>query len=162
VFAAEHGLDLVVGERGEEGVAPVGEADEDVAGLFVFRDEPGVAEAGEEFVEVVPGDPAAVDGEVGGVDFAGADFGPELLSLGNGADVAIARGGLADGEFRDHVIEAAAELGVAGVGDYLREGGDDVAGGVAVEAGAFPVGVFGGFGFEADGRAERREKAIWR
>jgi len=149
LFALEHALDLFVGEVGDEAVAPIAEPNEDVAGLGVAGDEPGVAEAGEGFMQVVPRDPFPVDGEVVHFQFAGGDFGPEFAAVGRAADVAVAVGALALGHLGDHVIEAARHLGVAGGDGHLGECGQVVAGHVAIEAGAFPVRVFRSFGGKA-------------
>ena len=112
---------------------------EHLARLRVAADQIGVAQAGEQLVQVVPGHPRAVEAEALDLQSAGGDAGPQLAALRHAADVAVAVGPLALGELADHRVEPPLRLGVARRGPGLRQRGQVVAGRVALQAGALPV-----------------------
>ena len=120
VLGPEHLLHLRVRQRREQAAGPVGQRDEHVASLGVAADQVGVAQPGEQLVQVVPGHPRAVQAEALDLQRACGDARPQLTALRHGADVAVAVGELALGQLADHRIQPPLRLGVAGRRPRLR------------------------------------------
>ena len=162
VEAAELGFEDFLGLGGAEFFVDagevVGEAAFDLEGLAVAGDAVGVAQAGEDLVQGVVGDPLVVEGETGGLDATGAEF--LVDAFGDREDVAVAVGRLAGGEFGDDVIQTFAGAGVAGGGVVKREGGEEVAEGMTVDAAGFPAAVAFCLGGQAGLGAEAGEQAV--
>ena len=162
VEAAELGfedfLGLGVAEFFVDAGEVVGEAAFDLEGLAVAGDAVGVAQAGEDLVQGVVGDPLVVEGKSGGFDLAGAEV--FVDAFGDRKDVAVAVGRLAGGEFGDDVVHALKRAGVAGGGVVECEGGEVVAERVAVDAAGLPAAVAFGLGGQAGLGAEAGEQAI--
>ena len=136
-------------------------ADEHVARLLVAADQVGIAQAGEDLVQVVPGHPLAVEAEALDVAVSRAAISSHsCAAAGNAADVAVAVRALARGELRHHVVEPPLHLRIAGRGPHLRERGEVVPGRVAVEAGALPVRILRGLRREPGFGPIRREQPI--
>ena len=160
VLGAEHLLHLRVRQFRDERGAPVGQCDEHVARLRVAADQMGVPQAGEQLVQVVPGHPRAVEAEALDLQRAGGHARPQLAALRHGPDVAVAVRALALGELAHHRVEPPFRLGVTGRGPGLRQRGEVVPGGVALQAGALPVRIRLGLRRQARVRPERRQQPI--
>ena len=160
VFRAEHLLHLGVRQVRQQFRAPVRERDQHVARLRVAADHVGIAEAREQLVQVVPGHPGAIEAEALDLQLAGGDARPQLAALRHGPDVAVAVGALALGQFADHHVEPPLRLGVAGRCPRLRQRGQVVAGRVALQAGALPVGVQLALRLQPRLGPERRQQPI--
>lgn len=108
-------------------------------------------------------DPLAVETEGVGLDAAAGDVRPEGATAGNAAKIAVPRGVLAPFQLGDQMLQPPPQLAVRGVGgrgDHAGEGGEVMAGGMAVETGAFPVPVGLRPGLQAGFAEERREKPV--
>ncbi len=158
VFRAEHALKLGVGHRGGLGFRPVAEFGQDVEGGGVVAEEVGIAEAGEDFVQGVPGHAG---------DAAAGDEVVELgLAVGKGADEAIRARGLAGLKFGDDIIGALPVHRIAGGGMHHGDGGEVMAESMAMAADVdpgldgFPAAVHGGLGLESGVHAEIVQQAV--
>jgi hypothetical protein len=143
MLAPEHGLHLRVAQAAGQAQRPVGQRDQHRLRVLVAGVAVGVAQAGVDLVQVIPGHPLAVDREVVGVELAGGDIAPGRAAAGDAAQVAVAVRLLRALEFRDEVVEAFLDGGVAGRGEHQRQRRQVVAAHVAVEAGRLPVAVAG-------------------
>jgi hypothetical protein len=151
-------LELFAG-KGREGVGePVCDAAGDLKREGGVYEAIGVAEAGEEFVERVEGNPDAVEGKGRGVDAAGAEGGE--CGFVHGKNVAVGVGGLAGGEFRDDVVDFRPYPLRGDGGVEMGESGKVVAEGVAGDVAGFPAAIARGAGREAGLQTIGREEAV--
>ena len=141
VLAGEHPLELLVGQVADRLVSPLGELDGDREGLLVRRVMMGVEQAGEDFVERVPRHPAAVQVEALRADVARGHLPENPLALGDGRDVAVAVGLLAQFQLGHDVVDAVAEARIIRRGEHHRAGRKVVAERVARHALRLPAAV---------------------
>jgi len=141
VFTIEHRQTLLFAEGIDHGGRPVGQAAhhlerEGIPGIGMGIDQPR-----HHLVDGVPGRPAPVEVEAGGLDLAPGDAGEEGVFTGYGADIAGFSRPLAAGEFGDNVIDPPLEFRVAGARIMHGAGGEIVAESVAGEPLALPAAV---------------------
>ena len=85
MLTAEHVLKLIFGEVRNGRASPVGKFDGNAQGFRVLKMTMDVEQSGEEFVQRVPGDPAAVEIERLYADVACRDFLKDLFPFGMAA-----------------------------------------------------------------------------
>ena len=141
VLGDQHLLDLRVAQVRHETSGPVRPGDQHVARLLAAGVEPGIAQAGENLVQVVPGHPGAVQAEQLGLDLSVGDLLPDLLTVRHAAEVTVAVGILRALQFGQHVVQPLADVFPSGGGPGQAQRGQVMPADVAVEAGAFPVAI---------------------
>ena len=92
VLAAQYVLDLHVAELAEQARTPVGKLHQHGFCLLAASVAVGVAQPGEELVDVIEWYPFLVQREQVCADFAGGDLLPHLGAAGNAADITVAVG----------------------------------------------------------------------
>ncbi len=160
LFANQHFLPLIVREIFRGGIGPVGEVRGDFQRLRVVAQLAGVNQPREFLVERIPRNPAAVEVETSGPDFAAGNFVENLLAVRHGRHVAVAIGLLALGELVHDVIHPFQKLPVAGVLIHPRTGREIMSEAVAGDALRFPAAIDLGLRFQTRLLAEPAQEAI--
>ncbi len=160
VLALQAGLHLRVAQAGGDALGPVGKRAQHGQGVRVGGVHMGVAQAGGDLVQVVPRHPTAVEREAVDLDLSGGELGPGLLALRNAAQVARADLPLGLLEPGHHEVQALTDQRVVAGRRHHGQGGQVVAGHVAVQSAGLPVAVGRLGGRQAGLAAVGRQQAL--